>query len=336
MRLDVARYGAVNARVRSLLPGLLGRSGLEGLYSFPSGPAMREALRHTAYGADMDRQAHVRARVVGAGLAIRRFLQVPERTLVDCYLRHHEVENLKLLVRSVSGAERWSEVAGRFVPLGEIASFDPHGLASCHELPALVQALARSPYGPALQGALPRLADAGPFVLEVAAELDHYERLWDATAGLRARDAVRARALLGLLYDVLNLSWIARHRGELGLSPEEALNYSLRQGRWVTSEVRRRLVEEQPVNWGAALTGTAYDRFVPELQQGGFEAAAPGLLQIVGRAARAELRGYPFHIGVPLGFLMLLDLEVRDVEVLMTCKQLERPAGEALGQVSAP
>ncbi len=336
MRLDVASYGAVNARVRSLLPGLLGRSGLEGLYSFPTGPAMREALRHTAYGADVDLEAHWRARVVGAGLAIRRFLPEPERRLIEGYLRRHEVDNLKLLVRSVSGAERWSEVAERFVPLGEIGTFDPHGLARCSDLPALVQALVATPYGTALQGALPRLADGGPFVLEVAAELDHYERLWETAAALRARDAARAHALLGLLYDVLNLSWIGRHRGELGLSAEEALNYALRQGRWVTAEVRRRLVEERAVNWGAALAGTPYGRFVPELQQGGFDAAAPGLWQLVARAARAELRGYPFHIGVPLGFLMLLDLEVRDLEVLVTCKQLEWPAAAALGQLSAP
>jgi vacuolar-type H+-ATPase subunit C/Vma6 len=321
--------------VRSWLPGLLGRSGLEGLYSFPSSPAMREALRHTAYGADIEPPARVRARVASAGLAIRRFLGARERGLIEGYLRHHEVDNLKLLIRATSGHERWSDVAQRFVPLGDIASFDPQGLARCGDLPALVQALAATPYGPALKGALPRLADGGPFVLEVAAELDHYERLWEAAAALRARDAARAQALFGLLYDALNLSWIGRHRGEMGLSPEETLNYSLRQGRWVTVEVRRRLVEERPVNWGAALAGTPYGRFVPELQRDGFDAAAPGLWQLVARAARAELRGYPFHIGVPLGFLMLLDLEVRDLEVLMACKELGSPVAEALGQLVA-
>jgi len=273
-------------------------------------------------------------RLAAVGRAVLGTLADPERALLHQHLLRHEVDNLKIVVRAVHHRLAWEQVAGHLAPLPGIATVDPQTLATARDLRELAELLAGSAYGRALRAAIPAVERAGPFAVEVALELDYYERLWAAVGTLRAADAALARGLLGIVFDLLNLSWIARYRDALGLSPEEILNYTLRQGRWITADVRRDLAEHANVPWAATLARTPYGPLLAAAEAHGFDGAAAGLWRFLARQVQRLLASYPFHIGVPLGFLLTQEIEIRDLRVLLAAKGLGVPPTEAFDRLA--
>ncbi len=325
MSPELHRYAAVNARVRTLKGALLGRTGLEPLCAAPSMGAVMEALRRTAYAtsaaADLPLETLLQRRRAATGRAILRLLGGAEHALVHLYLLRDEVDALKLAIRAVHAGLPWSAVSA-YAPVGagpQAARIESWFRA--RDLRDLVQQLASTSYEAPVRTALPHAAAVGPFALEVALELDYYQRLWAATEPLRAADRVHACRLLGTLVDALNRAWVARYR-DAGLSPEEILNYTLRHGRCLDDPTLRRLA--------ATRSPTSEMAAVPPSQPGTDDGAGLDAThdpwaqrwQALALEARRSLFGYPFHVGVPLGFLIAQDLEMRDLRIIIAGKRI--------------
>ena len=110
---DLQRYAAANARVRTLLARLLGRTGLEALTTYPSPSAVLEALLHTGYGSVLTAAPPERSllqRLVAVGRAVTDLLSGPQRTFLRQYLLRLEVDNVKVLIRAVHGQHPWEQV----------------------------------------------------------------------------------------------------------------------------------------------------------------------------------------------------------------------------------
>ncbi|MBI3785173.1 MAG: V-type ATPase subunit [Deltaproteobacteria bacterium] len=320
---DLRRYAAVNGRLRALRGLLLGPAALEALYSYPNVEAMYEALRRTPYLND------VAARVVVAGRALIDCLDGAPRNLIHQYLLRYEVDSVKLAIRAVAARRNRSVLSLQMLQLGSLATVDVDALLAAHDLDELVTRLFGSPYHSVLQTALPRVDELGPFALESALEIDFYERLWRISYELLPEDGDRVRALLGVLYDILNLIWIAHYRDAALLSMEEILNYTLREGGCVTLQ-KRRLLAQTRDEWLGPLAGTPFEAFALRAERDGPDAALPQLWGALAGEVRRALRGYPFHAAAPLALLMAQELEIRDVQVLLAMKRLGVPAADAL------
>jgi V/A-type H+-transporting ATPase subunit C len=334
---DLRRYAVANARVRALLSTLLGRSALESLCSYPSSGAVVEALAHTPYGRAADALAtsdHGFLNRLGeVGRTVVGVLHDPERAFVRQYLLHHEVRSLKVIIRGVARRLPQHDLLPYLATWPGVTTITPEQLTGVGDLHELVERLGGTPYGTAMHAALHRVEAAGPFALEVALEIDYYERLWTSAATLRPADRRRAQHLLGILFDILNLAWISRYHA-LQLSPEEILNYTLRQGRWITPDVRRLLAEEHGASWAAALTRTPYAGLLSDASARGFDAAAVALWRLLAGEIQGALAGYPFHIGVPLGFLLAQEIEIRDLRTLLAAKAIAVSPAEILGHLA--
>ncbi|MFI5397315.1 MAG: V-type ATPase subunit [Candidatus Binatia bacterium] len=337
MKRDLHRYAAANARVRTLIPKLLGRVGLEALYGYPSRDAMLDILLRTPYGGTLGKppsESSLRGRLIEIGRTLLHLLGSTEAALVKQYLLRHELENLKIVVRAVCRRLPLETVRPYLLVLGDISTLDMQRLVDARDLQELTDRLETTAYAAPMATALHRIEDAGPFALEVALEIDYYERLWQAAGALESSDAKRAHGLLGILFDILNLVWIARYRDALGMSPEEILNYTLRQGRWVTFALRRALAEGPELSWGVVLERTPYTRPLAEADTRGFDACSPALWRVLAAEAHRQFRGYPFHIGVPLAFLLTQELEIRDLQILLAAKMIGLPTAAAFEHVA--
>jgi len=330
---DLRRYALANARVRGLLSTLLGRSGLESLCTYPSTAAALDALAHTPYGGTVDALAtsdHGFLNRLGeVGRTVVNVLHDPERTFVRQYLLHHEVRSLKVIIRGIARRLPRQDLLAFLVAWPGVSTVAPAELAAAADLRDLVERLGDTPYATAMRAALHRVDTAGPFALEVALEIDYYERLWANAATLRPTDRHRAQRLLGILFDILNLAWISRYHA-LQLSPEEILNYTLRQGCWITPDIRRFLAEDHGAAWPAALTRTPYAGLLNDASARGFDAAAVALWRLLAGEVQRTLAGYPFHIGVPLGFLLAQEIEIRDLRILLAAKAIAVPPAQIL------
>ncbi len=320
---DLQRYAAANARLRALRGMLLGPAALEALYTYPNPASIQDALRRTPYDGD------IAGRIVSAGTKLAAMLDGTPRQLIRLYCQRYEVDALKLAIRSVGRGPTHLPPRPPALALGSLASIELDALFSASGLNELVRRLAGSPYYGVLHSALPNAAEWGTFPLEVAVELDFYERLWNLTYELRPSDGKRVRDLLGVLYDILNLQWIAHHRDATRLSAEEVLNYTLREGRWIDPERRRRLAD-RPDEWTSPLAGTPFEAFALRAEHDGPDAALPSLWQVLADEIRRALRGYPFHAAGPLALLMAQELEIQDIQRLLAMKRLGLSAAEAL------
>jgi len=337
LKSDLGRYATANARVRTVLWRLLGRDGLEALYSYPSRGAMLEMLARSPYGPGLlvypGTDYGVGRRLIEIGATVLGFLSGAEAVFIHAFVLRSELENVKLVIRAVHRRRAWDEIAPYVQPLDGLATLDLRGLAAAPDLRELTTRLEGTPYGRAAAAALHRVDTAGAFALETAVELDYYERLWATAARLQPADARRAHTLLGMLFDLLNLAWIARYRDALALSREEILNYTLRQGRWVTAAVRTALAESAPGGW-AALARTPYAAFFGAPAEDAADLAVVKLWRLIGIEVERGFRTYPFHIGVPLGVLLAQEIEIRDLRVLLAAKALGLAPEAAFARVA--
>jgi vacuolar-type H+-ATPase subunit C/Vma6 len=311
MASALRRYAYAQARVRARLAGLLTRTQLELLASYPDEPSLRAELAaagRSADGRDLFRSYE----------GVLDMLEGPPRALVERLRDRYAAENLKLLLRARERGLAWPDVERLLLPEPVLGA--GRTAQEMLEAPSLRDALERlpaEPFGEALRRHAEAAARTGPerFRLELVADREVYERLWGALLALAPSDRPSAERLLGTKLDCVNLSRAARMRVQHELAPEEVLVYAVRGGRFLGALERATLGHEPVERWSSALAHTPYARALvdapvpPRLER--------GLAPLVAREARRTLRGSPFHVGVPLAFLLLAETELADLRLVV-------------------
>jgi len=328
---------------------LLGEGELHTLGEAEDFAALVDALKRTHYGPEME--AH-RERELSAAEVIRilRLRQASEarsiiqanpgtsrRVLIQLF-RRHEVNNLKAVLRAIAtggGAKgdgaAWERVRALLFPLGTQTQIPAEAMLETGAIPAAVELLRGTPYYETLTFALKRYsAEQSLFPLEVALDLDHWRKLWAEAHKLAGQDQAQAVRVIGALVDASNLMWAIRYRVYKHLSEEEMINYTLPFGQRVHDEHIRAIAA------GADL-GSVVERLYPEVDEVGALLSEPRsglprleieLKRVLARRCMAAFLGDPFHIGLPLAFIILHDLEIQDLIVLLEAKSTHVKAEE--------
>jgi len=197
------------------------------------------------------------------------------------------------------------------------------------DVEAAISQLSSTPYYDTLTHALKRYSDEQSlFPLEVALDLNYWQKLWAKASQLPGRDRAEAVRVVGPLVDMTNLMWAIRYRVYYHLSEEEIINYTLPFGYRVRDE------DIRAVAVGGDLV-QVLDRLYPGLNdiESLLEEPEHGLpkleLQLqrrIQRQFKAIFTSYPFQIGLPLAFAVLNELELQDLTVLIEAKSAQMPA----------
>lgn len=310
-------------------------------------PALVALLKRTAYGpyieAEKEKEVSPRGvvlalkrRLAEAGQSIIRTAPLEAHGLLAQLYRFYEVNNLKAVLRSIavsgarsSSAGSWDEVRGLLFPTESMTVVPAQAMVETGNIAAAVELLRGTPYYETLSFALKRYAaEQSLFPLEVALDLAYWRRVWQATRLLVGEDQSQALRVVGSLSDTNNLMWAVRYRIYQGLSEEELINYTLPFGYRVRDEDVRALA-------AGADVATILRRLYPGLPnlgvyledpRTGLPALELELKRYVMRQCFAAFVGNPFHIGMPLAYLVLHDLEIQDLTVLVEAKASRLPA----------
>jgi hypothetical protein len=245
---------------------------------------------------------------------------------VDRYRARHASANLNRLLRGVERGLAWEEVAPSLVP--GVALGPGPAARRVLEAGSLGEAVARlddAPFGDVLRIHARAAGGAEPdrFRLETVAEREVYERLW---AGLDALDAADRQAgvrLVGMKLDCVNLLRTLRLRLHRGLAPEEVVAYGVAGGRFLRAAQRQALAHEPLERWPALLDATPYGSACAQVDRP--EALEVALGRLLARAAERELVASPFQLGRGLAYLLLLELQARDVRRLRLGRRFGSP-----------
>jgi len=337
----VSSYASLNAKIRIMYSHLLGGSELAAAMDAADVPALVETFRMTSYRDALDSVGDRDLTKEQVSLALKKKLAwsyesviqtAPDqarRVLVQLY-RHHELENLKALLRGISigsagGNEpgSWDRVRRLLFPFGTRTTLPVERLAEAGSVAAAVEVLKGGPYYEVLAFALKRYSsEQSLFPLEVALDLHYWRRLWQETVNLQGLDQREAMRITGALLDMNNVMWAIRYRVYHQLSEEELINYTLSAGYRVRDQ------DIRSVAAGADIPALV-ERLYPALEDAAslLEQPEQGLPRLeielkrhVAGQCEAAFVGDPFHVGLALAFLVLQDLEVQDMVLLLEAK----------------
>lgn len=341
MASGVSGYAAISTRVRAMYSYLLTPQDMIRLSDSPDFPSLVSALKGTQYGkylAGLKESDMTPRRVI---LQIKNRLadsyasvvqQAPEQTrpLIKQMFRYFEVGNLKAVLRSIqtvsswkTDVAAWDRVREVLFPLGSYATIPAQAMVESGSVPAAVELLHGTPYEATMSFAMKRFsAEQNLFPLEVALDLDYWRRIWAEARKLSGKDREMAVKIIGSMLDMNNLMWVIRYKIYHKLSEEELINYTLPFGFRVQDEDVRAIAAGSDI---AATVSRIYPG-IPDVNallerpQSGLPKLEHQLKRQVMSQCVAAFIGDPFHIGIPLAYLVLSDFEIQDLTVLIEAK----------------
>ena len=338
----VSGYAAISARVRAMYSSLLSPQDFARLSDSPDIPTLISQLKTTAYGPYLENLKEkdqtpqkldlaIKGRLADSYRSVIQMAPEHARPILKRLYRYFEVQNLKAILRSVIIDPTWERVQDVLFPMGEMTVLPAQAMLESGSVGAAIELLQNTPYYDTLSFAMKRYsAEQNLFPLEVALDLYYWRQLWQEAKKLTGQDGVQASKIIGSLMDVNNLMWVIRYKVYHGLSEEEIINYTLPFGYHVRDEDVRAIAA------GADLS-TVVGRVFPGIPDLNVLLEDPRrglpLLEVILKRRLMEqclsaFIGNPFHIGVPLAFLILGNLEVQDLTVLIEAKSSQMPEEE--------
>jgi V/A-type H+-transporting ATPase subunit C len=208
-------------------------------------------------------------------------------------------------------------------PFGSFSTVPAQAMVESGSIVSAVELLHGTPYESAVSFAMKRFStEQNLFPLEVSLDLDYWRRLWAEVKKLTGKDREMGGKLVGSLLDLNNLMWVIRYKIYHKLSEEELINYTLPFGYRVRDEDVRSIAAGADI---ASVVSRIYPG-IPDVNtyleqpQSGLPKLEHQLKQQVMRQCVSAFIGDPFHIGLPLAYLLLSDFEIQDLVVLIEAK----------------
>jgi V/A-type H+-transporting ATPase subunit C len=343
----VTGYAAISARVRAMYADLLTPQDMIRLNDSPDFPTFFSTLKTTAYGPYLDglkdkeitpRQviSQVKRKLADSHYSVIQMAPENTRPLVKQLYRYYEIGNLKAVLRALVTVSTWKtdetalwdRVRDVLFPMGAASAIPAQAMVESGSVATAVDLLRGTPYEETMSFAMRRYsAEQNLFPLEVALDLAYWRRLWAEAKKLTGQDREQATKIIGSLLDMNNLMWAIRYKVYHKLSEEEIINYTLPFGyRVQDSDIRA-------IAAGADLA-SVINRLYPgipdvntllENPQTGLPKLEVLFKRQLVKQCLAAFVGNPFHIGIPLAFLVLSDIEVQDLIVLAEAKSSNMP-----------
>jgi len=335
---DAVQYAGANARIKGLYAQLLSEETWHDLLAAKDLEGTITLLRDTDYGETV-RAAEQRDRFTlerierrfsgRSALNFRKaiaFTKGAVHKLGVVWWQHFELENLKAVFRAIDQGMGPETMRRFLIPLGDYSTLPWETLLHERSVSSLIERLRGTHYINPLRAAFPLYQrDRTLFAIEVALDIRYYRDIAAAIKGLNGTDRKDAIRILGTHLDILNILWAFRYRIYYGLSAEEIVNYTL----WHTIRTDANLVRDIGLGaaasdilvrvWGEnAFTPSTLESFGDESQM--LPRLEFALLRYWRQRAENEMGGYPFKLGTILGYLVLQDLETRDLITLLEGK----------------
>jgi vacuolar-type H+-ATPase subunit C/Vma6 len=337
----VSGYAALNARVRAMYSSLLDPQDMARLSEAADFPSIIASLKSTSYAPYLENLKEkdmsprrvllqLKGRLADAYFSVIHMAPGHARPLLNQLYRSFEVGNLKAILRAVltgptteTDATHWEQVDDVLFPMGSMSVLPARAMIESGSVPAAVELLRGTPYEETLSFAMKRYsAEQNLFPLEVALDLNYWRLLWREAKRLSGLDRDFALRVVGSLLDMNNLMWAIRYRVYHQLSEEELINYTLPFGYHVHDEDIRAIAAGADIS---TVVGRIYPTITDvnallEDPHSGLPLLEARLKRYIVKQCLAAFTGNPFHIGIPLAFLILTNLEIEDLTILIEAR----------------
>jgi len=162
------------------------------------------------------------------------------KTLIRSLYMKYEIEDLKVLARSIFNGEEPITIEKSLTFLGKYSQIDPDRLFKSKTIRNLIFALKDSEFFefliPLVDGRRENL-----FRFEMALDMGYFNIVQSRKLKISSRDRKLLKKWEGLVADLYNIQWIYRGKNFYNLSPEELLNYTINFGDKLTFRERKEM-----------------------------------------------------------------------------------------------
>ena len=330
---QLGKYSFINAKVRAMLSNLLTPEQFDHLREAEDVAALLADLAQTPYrqmtekfaAGDLELEA-LEQEFMRHDIAIHRKLfstmtSTDEKNLLFLLMQRYEIEQLKVVLRLW---HKNAPVPAEDYLLGENICFplDWRQLLIAKNIEEIILLLDQTPYRTPLLKAREKFKESHSlFYLEVALDLDYYERISAAMEKLSAVDKTVAKAILGVEVDIENINWLVRSKKYYALGMGEMLPWLLPGGARIQKEnIRNIYLSEDLDQIFETLAVGPYAR-LKDLVMGNMALLENILYEVLSREVRRALGGFPFTIGIILGYLVLKRKETGTLVSLIYAKK---------------
>lgn len=332
-------YAAGNARVRVKYSTLLTKKDFVALSEATDLDSLITQLKVTPYGQYLELAKDKELTARRAAFLIRQRLSDTYHTIINAspdsvknvllqLYRLHEVNNLKAVLRGIVINSNWDHISHVLFPFGPEGVLPAQAMVETGNVAQAVELLRGTPYYDTLAFAMNRYsAEQSLFPIEVALDLAYWRELWNDVKKLPREDQDYANRIIGSMLDMNNMMWAIRYSVYHKLSEEEVINYTLPFGYRVHDDSIRSIAAGAEI---AHIVKHVYpelrnvDEVLVDLHTG-LPRLEMMLEKQIAQKCHGVFEGNPFQIGIPLGFLVLLDYEIRDLTVLLEAKSDHMP-----------
>ncbi|MGA1842101.1 MAG: V-type ATPase subunit [bacterium] len=330
MLKNAVRFSYINAKIRSLKSQLLRQSDYENLLKARGYHGLADYLRFTPYCKNIDKGISsydelieiYYKNILGEYIKVIDSISINIKRLICQLYQRYELENLKVILRAICYCRQSDKIKRLFFPLIKYTSFSTSDLIASKNLSEIINKLKGTWYYEPLINSFYRFESEGEsFPLEMALDLTYYNHLWDIVSSLSRQDQKIAKNILGLQLDALNIIWIIRFKERFLFSPEEILNYSLINGKYISKNIRKKMaysVNQKDII--SNLEGTPYKEILKGIDDP--EIGYIKLLQYILILVRRNWNRYPFQIGTILGYIFLKETEIKDLITITEGKRI--------------
>jgi len=241
----------------------------------------------------------------------------------------YEIEDLKVLARSIFNGKEPETIEKPLFFLGKYSRVSPEKLFKSRTIRDLIYSLEGSEFFefliPLLDGRSENL-----FRFEMALDMGYFNIIQSRRLKISGEDRKMLKKWEGMVADLYNIQWIYRGKKFYNLSPEELLNYTINFGDKLTFADRKGMCYTKNLEELYRMTiNSVYGFLFKEEEVSTNIYMERRINRFMYYKLKALIRKFPMSIIQTIGYVWLLEFEIRDIISIIESIRYDLPPEEA-------
>lgn len=250
------------------------------------------------------------------------------RVLIRSLYLKYEIEDLKILARSIFNGKKAEEIESSLSFLGKYSKIEPERLFQAETIRDLIYSLKGSQFFefliPLVDGRRENL-----FRFEMALDTGYFNIIQSRKLNILPLDGHLIKKWEGLLADLYNIQWIYRGKKFYQLPPEELLNYTINFGDRLHYKERQRMCySKSPADLHQMISELAYGFLFKKEEISTDIYMERRINRFLFYKLKILNKKFPLTIIQTITYIWRLELEIRDIISIVESIRYNIPAEE--------
>ncbi|HNR65840.1 MAG TPA: V-type ATPase subunit [Atribacterota bacterium] len=333
-------YSAINTKIRILERGFLSRQDYSNMLQMTSVSQVASYLKENTSYRDILASIQtdkVSRRDIEDTLTTNMIINMDKliyyfrgdyKVLIRSLYLKYEIEDLKILARSIFNGKKAEEIESSLSFLGKYSKIEPERLFQAETIRDLIYSLKGSQFFefliPLVDGRRENL-----FRFEMALDTGYFNIIQSRKLNILSLDEYLIKKWEGLLADLYNIQWIYRGKKFYQLSPEELLNYTINFGDRLHYKERQRLCySKSPADLHQMTSGLVYGFLFKKEEISTDIYMERRINRFLFYKLKILNKKFPLTIIQTITYIWRLEMEIRDIISIVESIRYNIPAEE--------